>query len=168
MRTFLFSSIGMVLLLTLNSCFKDEPKREMRKAAGSWRIDHVAIQLYDSLGNESSGSEINEPVGILLLTHNDEFLYEGRFSYSYDGTALASSSMHSLFLASDVWGMGIGGKTFNLGNNDPSTGYTTHLAGFTVVKLRRNKMELQYVRVHADSGNLEYRETWTLVRATHY
>jgi hypothetical protein len=167
MKINLLLVLSVVVLLTMNSCFKDEPKGEMRRAAGSWRIEHVTIQQNDSLGNEVSTSEISEPVGMLLLTHDDEFMFEGRYSYSYDGAALASSSMNALFVACDTWGLGVEGKTFNLGNNDGSTGYTTHVAGFTVLKLHRKKMELQYVRVHPQTGYLYYVETWKLVRAAH-
>lgn len=168
MKTNLLTGLctGMLLLL-LNSCFKDEPKKEMRRIAGAWRIEHVTIQINDSLGNETGMSTITESPGMLLLTHDDEFLYEGTFSYSYDGTALASSSMHNLFLSSDSWGLGVEGKTFNLGKNDGSTGYTTHIAGLTVLKLHRRKLELQYVKTHPVTGYLQYIETWELVRATH-
>ncbi len=155
-----------LLLVILSSCFKDEPKKEMRKAAGSWRVELVTIHNNDSLGNEITSTEISE-VGMLLLTHDDEFMYEGTFSYSLDGNALSGSSMYSLFSASDIWGFGVDGKTFNLGSNDGSTGYTTHVAGFTVLKLTRRKMELQYVHVHPVTGNLDYREEWLLKRGTH-
>jgi hypothetical protein len=167
MKTNFSLLLSAALLLLLNSCFKDEPKREMKIAAGSWRIEHVTIQQNDSLGNEVSASEIEGPLGMLLLTHDDDFMYEGRYSYSYDGAALASSNMNSLFVYADTWGIGEEGKVFNLGNNDGSTGYTTHVAAFTVLKLRRKKMELQYVRTHPVTGYLEYVETWKLVRATH-
>lgn len=166
MKTYLKWMMSIVLLTILSSCFKDEPKKEMRKAAGSWRVEKVTIHTNDSLGNEITSTEILE-VGMLLLTHDDEFLFEGTFSYSLDGTALAGSSMYYLFSQSDVWGIGIDGKTFNIGNNDGSTGYTTHVAGFTVLKLTRKKMEFQYVHVHPVTGNLDYMEEWVLKRGTH-
>ena len=155
-----------VLAAMLGSCFKDEPKKEMRRAAGAWRIEKVTIQENDSLGNELSTSE-RSSVGMLMLNHDDEVMYQGTYSYSYDGAALASSHIHYFLEASDIWGLGVDGKTFNVGSYDPSTGYVTHIAGFTVLKLKRSKMELQLVHPHPVTGYADHIETWELERGTH-
>lgn len=155
------------LLLVLNSCFKDEPKKEMRRIAGSWRIEQVTMQTNDSLGQEISTSSVTTSPGMLLLSHDDEFEYEGTYSYSGDGAALSGSTMHSFFLASDIWGLSVEGKTFNLGHTDGSTGYVNHVAGMTVLKLHPRKFEIRYVQTHPVTGYLTYIETWKLVRATH-
>ncbi len=104
---------------------------------------------------------------MLMLDHDDEFLYHGTFSYSYDGAALASSQIHYFINACDIWGLGIDGKTFNVGSYDPSTGFVTRIAGFTVLKLKRTKMELQLVHPHTVTGYADHIETWVLKRNTH-
>jgi hypothetical protein len=158
--------ILFLFLLTATGCFKDEPKHETMQAGGSWKIEKVTIVQYDSLGVELS-SAVTEEAGFLMLSHTDDFLYENGFSAEYYLDRLTNSEMYSLFAYSNIWGVAPGAKTFNLGSQDPSTGYTHFVAGFSILKLNNQKMDLQHIRLHPVTGAIIFSETWQLKRATH-
>lgn len=47
--------LPLFLILTiLSGCFKDNPRKESFRAAGSWKLEEVIISKYDTNGNELS------------------------------------------------------------------------------------------------------------------
>jgi hypothetical protein len=166
-NTKLTGFLSALLLLVLTSgCFKSTPDEEMMKAGGSWTIDEIELNYFDTLGNET-GSETLKEGGVLMLSHNDDFLYEGTYSLSYDSVVFSRSEMGRLFLDCGIWGVSNGAKSFNLSIQDPATGFTSLVVSYTVLKLRRNKMELQFIRLHPRTGHPVYQEVWKLKRGTH-
>ncbi|MCU0434984.1 MAG: hypothetical protein MUC87_16120 [Bacteroidia bacterium] len=163
----LFVSLLCIILLTgLSSCFKSTPDNEMMKAGGSWIIDEIELNYFDSAGN-ATGNETLREGGVLMLSHNDDFLYEGTYSVSYDSAVFSRSEIGDLFLDCNIWGVSNGAKNFNLSLQDPSTGFTSLIVSFTVLKLRRNKMEIQFIRTHPRTAHPVYQEIWKLKRGTH-
>jgi hypothetical protein len=152
--------------LTATSCFKDEPNRETMQAGGSWKIDKVTITNYDSLGVEQNATTTEE-AGFLMLSHTDDFLFENGFSAEYYLDRLTNSEMYRHFYDANIWGVSPVAKSFNLGIQDPSTGFTTPVVSYTILKLNNRKMDLQYVRLHPITGAVVFVELWQLKRATH-
>lgn len=152
------------LLLTLTGCFKDQPKTQTFKAAGSWLVESVVIQNIDSLGNVANEQTITD-AGILMLAHDDDFMFQDAYSYQLDATKLAPSSIYNQFNAGNTWGLGGTAQTFNVGHMDPGTGYVSRIASYTVLKLKHKEMELQYV--HTTNNVLDYVEVWKLKKGTH-
>lgn len=165
MKTLFSLSVLASLLVGLTGCFKDDPKKEMMQAGGSWLIKEAVIKTFDATGNELS-SETKEDGGLLLLTHNDDFLYEGSYSLSYDTAVFNNSEIGALFLNNDTWGVSNGAKSFNISDLDPSTGYVSLMGSLTILKFRNNKMDLQFIRVN-NAGYPIYQEVWKLKRGTH-
>jgi hypothetical protein len=159
-----FIFFALIPLFFITACFKNDPYKEMMRAGGSWKIETVEINNFDSLGNELNSQQL-ENGGMLMLSHNDDFLFEGAMSIAYDSAVFSQSEMGTLFLSADIWGVSNGAKTFNLSQQDGSTGYTHYLVGFTIQKFRRNRMDLQHIRLN-NGGIPVYQETWKLKRAT--
>jgi hypothetical protein len=161
-----------IFALSLNSCFKDSPKNEMFKAAGSWKIESIEAIVYDTLGNQVSIKK-TENYGILMLNHDDDFMFEGSFSYDFTqgdiGFTTADSYMLYLFgggINCNTWSVTTDAKAFNLAALDPETLFVTYLYSATIEKLTSKKMVLIGFQRHPN-GYLSTKETWNLVRATH-
>jgi len=154
----------MILLVFLASgCFKDEPKKEMMRAAGAWKIDKVTLTDYDQSGGVVSTKEAGN-LGVLMLNHNDDFSYEGTFSLSYNPSYVDwSSEMTQYFLSANIWFVTVEAKRFGLGIKDNSTGYVQASGAFTIDKLSNRKMTLHNVVSNSD-GNIQRLETWYLKR----
>lgn len=149
--------------LLAGSCFKNEPQREMMRAAGAWNIEKVTLTDYDQSGSVVSTKEATD-LGVLMLNHNDDFLYEGTFSLSYNQSYVDwSSEMTQYFLAANIWFVTVEAKRFGLGIKDNSTGYVQASAAFTIDKLSNRKMTLHNV-VNDSDGNIQRFETWYLKR----
>jgi hypothetical protein len=165
-KLFFLPALCLILLTGFSSCFKSTPDNEMMKAGGSWLISEIEKNYFDSLGNEIGSETLNDG-GVLMLSHNDDFLYEGTYSLSYDSAVFSRSEMGGLFLYCDIWGVSNGAKNFNLSTQSSSTGYTSLIVSYTLLKLRRNRMDLQFVRTHPQTGHPVYQEIWKLKRGTH-
>jgi hypothetical protein len=157
---------ALILLVVAPGCFKSSPDKEMMQAGGSWIISEVELNYFDSLGNDLSTETLIDG-GILMLSHNDDFLYEGTYSVSYDSAVFSRSEIGRFFLDNDIWGVSNGAKNFNINNIDPNTGFTSQVVSLTILKLKRNKMDLQFIRLHPITGAPVYQEIWKLKRGTH-
>lgn len=160
-KLFLFS---IVFLFSLTACFKDNPTRETLKAAGSWKVVSVEIKDFDSQGNQTSVKTIENP-GFLMLSHVDDFLYEGTYSYSLDADLLTNSAIYSHLKAFNQWGLTTDAKVFNLAYKDPSSGASTFKYGYTINTLTNRKFELQYVLLQNNNFDLKQVEIWKMERA---
>jgi hypothetical protein len=153
----------LVLVLALTSCFKNEPKKEMMRMAGAWKITKAELTTYASDGTVSSSTETSD-LGVLMLNHNDDFLYQGTFSLSYNPSWTAwNSPMTAAFNASNSWFVNVGATRFSLGEIDYSTGYMQTVAGYTIEKLTNKKGVIFNVVVNPD-GSIFQREKWYLKR----
>ncbi|MGL4598128.1 MAG: hypothetical protein ACRCYO_11385 [Bacteroidia bacterium] len=161
----IYSSLVLVAIAT-TGCFKSDPAKETMQAGGSWKIEKVTITNYDSLGVEKN-SATSEEAGFLMLSHTDDFLYENSFSAEYYLDRLTNSEMYLYFGYANIWGVAPASKTFNLSSQDPTTGFTSPVVSYTVLKLNNRKMDLQYVRLHPITGAIVFKELWQLKRATH-
>jgi hypothetical protein len=160
-KVFLFS---FVLLFSLTACFKDNPTRETLKAAGSWKVLSVEIKEYDNTGNETSSKTIDNP-GFLMLSHVDDFLYEGTYSYSLNADLLSNSAIYSHLKAFNQWGVTTDVKVFNLAYKDPSSGASAFKYGYTINTLTYRKFELQYVQLQNNNLDIKQVEVWKMERA---
>ncbi len=161
-----------IFALGLNSCFKDTPKNDMFKAAGSWKVESIESITYDTLGNQIS-SKKTENYGFLMLEHNDDFLFEGTFSYDFNQGEIGFTSVDSYMLyligggyGCNTWSVSTNAKAFNLASFDPETLFVTYLYSATIEKLTNKKMVLIGFQRHPN-GYLSSKETWNLERATH-
>ncbi|MGL5891515.1 MAG: hypothetical protein ACRC3B_16615 [Bacteroidia bacterium] len=157
---------SLLLLVVLSGCFKSSPDKEMMRAGGSWIISEIELNYFDSLGTDLSTETLMNG-GVLMLSHNDDFLYEGTYSVSYDSVVFSRSEIGRFFLDNNIWGVSNGAKNFNINNIDPSTGFTSPVVSLTILKFKRNKMELQFIRQHPATGAPVYQEIWKLKRGTH-
>lgn len=154
------------LLITLTGCFKDEPRKETFKAAGSWKLDEVIITKSDANGTELS-TETQVEAGFLMLSFGDDFMYENYYSYSLNSDQLINSEIYSIFQLANVWNVTVDGKAFNLGYKDPSTGFVTWAGSLTINRLTKKRMELQLIELDSATENIVHSEIWKLSSATH-
>jgi hypothetical protein len=155
-----------LIVTVLSGCFKNNPRKESFKAAGSWKLDEVSITKYDVNGNESS-TELQKEAGFLMLSFGDDFMYENGFSYSLNTNQLNNSEIYPLFQIADMWNVTVDGKAFNLGLKDASTGFVQFVGSLTVNKLSKKRMELQYVELDPTTEQIIHSEIWKLKSATH-
>jgi hypothetical protein len=150
------------VIFSLTSCFKNEPKRETLMAAGSWKIVKTIIQENDESGNKISENTI-ENVGFLMLSHVDDYLYEGTYSYSLDSDKLNNSIIYDCFKKCNQWGITNGAKVLNLAIKDPSTGYSELWSGLTINKLTRKKFEIQSITLNSGNETIKKIEKWYMI-----
>lgn len=155
-----------ITLFQLTGCFKDEPKREMERAAGPWTITKVVQENYDTLGN-TSGTSNFENLGTLFLYHDDDFQYIDVFHLQYS-TAL-QNEVHSNFqynlFNSNRWWMSVDAKQFGFGNYDSETGFTSTTGLYTIEKSNNRKLEILNVELYNPSGRVKMIEHWYFERA---
>lgn len=154
------------LLISLTGCFKDEPRKETYKAAGSWKVDAVTIQKFDANGNELSTEDQTE-TGFLMLSFGDDFMYENYYSYSLQSDKLVNSRIYPMFQVGNVWSVTVEGKSFNLGVKDASTGFVTNVGSMTINRLTKKRMELQWIELDPVTEAIVHSEIWKLSSATH-
>lgn len=154
-----------VLLFLVSSCFKDTPSKEYAKVAGSWEIEKVIIDTYDSLGNELSQKTFKDR-GYILLDFNGKDLTINGFAYSFnlDDLEFNSSAIKATLVTCDQWDVSVDAKHINFGVGDPSTGYSVMLIAMTISKLNSNKMHWQKIDRNAN-GSLARKEVFELKRS---
>ncbi|AEA43028.1 hypothetical protein [Fluviicola taffensis] len=153
-----------VLVFQLTGCFKDEPKKVMTRAAGSWTIEKVVQENYDTLGSLANTNEWSD-LGTLFLFHEDDFQYIDVFQLQY--TTALQSEVNSYFqqtlFSANRWWMSVDGEQFGFGNYDASTGFTNTMGLFTLEKLNNRKMEILNVELFP-SGQVRLIERWFFKR----
>lgn len=158
-----FGLILSVFILAV-SCFKDEPKKEMMRAAGPWNIAKITHINYDTLGNKISEKDWTD-LGVLILYHEDDFQFQDVFKLAYKEVLEKEvvSNLKTNFFNANIWWMSVGPHQFGFGNRDPQTGYVQTVGLYTVVKANNKKMEILNVENHA-SGAIKLEERWFFER----
>lgn len=164
------SIIGLIFLV--GSCFKDSPKNDMFRVAGTWKVTSIESTRYDTLGNVQA-TTFTPDFGFLMLNHVDNFLFEGTFSYDFSqgDTSFTSPDSYLLYLfegglGCDTWSVSKGAKSLNLASMDPETNFVTFLYAATIVNLTGKNMDL-IAFTRFGNGELSTKEIWSLTRATH-
>lgn len=156
----------ILILLLVTGCFKNEPRKETFKAAGSWKLEEVTIEKFSPTGSSIS-TETQTEAGFLMLSFGDDFMYENYYSYSLSADKLFNSKMYPLFQVASIWGITVDAKAFNLGAKDVTTGFVTYIGTFTVNQLSKKRMELQYIEIDPVTENIVLSEVWKMRSATH-
>jgi len=155
-----------LLLFSLSSCFKDVPSNEFLKVGGSWKIEEVIIESYDSLGNQINQKEFKDR-GYIMLNFNDGSLADNSFSYSLnndDAEFNAQSRISRSIGLSNRWDVSVEAKHINFGFIDLNTNFSTLIVVLTIDKLKSNKMHWFEIERN-NNGSLARRETYKLKRA---
>lgn len=156
----------ITVLLMVTSCFKDTPKNEFSKVAGSWKIEKAIKTYYDSVG-----VQINEKTytdrGYLMLNYNSRDFADNTFALSInaEGTDFLDYEQIAMNLFdSDRWDVSKDAKHLNFGFLDPLTGYKTLIIAFGIVKLNNKHMHISRI-VRNGNSSLYFREVWEMKRA---
>lgn len=159
-------TLAILIWITLSGCFKNEPKKETFKAAGSWKLEEVSIFKYDANGTELS-TETQVEAGFLMLTFGDDFMYENYYSYSLNSDLLVNSKIYPLFQIANVWNVTVEATALNLGTQDQSTGFIGNVGSITINRLTKKRMELQYIELDPTTEAIVHSEIWKLKSTTH-
>lgn len=155
-----------LLLFAVSSCFKDDPSTEFSKVSGSWKIDKVIIDYYDSLGNEIDQKEFSER-GYIMLNFNDGGLADNSFSFSMnadDAEFNSSSAIAYAVGSSNRWDVSVNANHINFGYIDLNTGYSTQIIALTIDKLKSNNMH--WLKIDRNmNGSIARKETFKLKRS---
>lgn len=147
----------------VTGCFKNEPKKEMMRLAGAWNIEHAERTTY-ALDGSVNTTENTDNLGVLMLNHNDDFIYQGTFSLSYNANWLTwNSGMTNAFNAANSWFVNVGATRFSVGSLDSSTGFLQTIAGFTIEQSKHKKLIIYQIITNSD-GNIYQLEKWYLKR----
>jgi len=155
-----------ILVLSISSCFKDVPSSEFSEVAGSWKIESVVIEMYDTLGNSIEQKTFNDR-GYLLLNYNDGSLAENTFGYSIstDNDDFNSSSAIAYVLGlCDRWDVAVNAGHINFGYIDQNTGFTTQLVALSIIKLNSNHMHWASIDRNLN-GSIARKEVYKLKRS---
>lgn len=154
------------LLLILTSCFKDDPTSEFSKVAGSWEMNKISIQYYDSIGTPTT-SVTSTDVGYLMLNYNDGASAENSFAYSINNSTdpvfFQYGSIFEVFSVCDRWDVSVNAEHINFGYYDPVSLGTYQVSAFTITKLKSKKMNLMHITRHT-TGALKSMEVLEMQR----
>ncbi len=154
-----------VLLLILTSCFKDKPKVEFSQVAGSWKIVKAIKTYYDSVGVQIDEKSYTDR-GYLMLNYNETSLAENTFALSInaEGTDFLDDEQIAFnMFKCDRWDVSLDSKHLNFGFIDVTTGYTTHVIAFGIVKLTKRKMHISRI-IRNGNSSLYFREVFEMKR----
>lgn len=158
--------LASILLLSCTSCFKDAPSKEFAQVAGSWKVDEVLIEYYDSLGTQVDQKSFPER-GYIMLTHNDGSLADNSFSYSFKADNEVFNSESAIAYAiglSNRWDVSVTANHINFGNIDLNTNFSTQLIALTIDNLRTNRMD--WLKIDRNfNGSIARKETFRLKRS---
>lgn len=158
--------IFFILLFTITSCFKDRPTTEFSKVAGSWRINEVVIEMYDSLGNLIDEKNFEER-GYFMLNFNESSLAENSFAYSInlDDADFNSSSLIAYNIGlCDRWDVAVNASHINFGYVDPNTNFSTQIIALSIEKLNANNMHWMKIERNYN-GSIARKEVFKLKRS---
>ncbi len=155
--------VTLFSLFLLVSCFKDKPFSEFSKVAGSWKIDKLIVQNFDSIGQKTDEISFEEN-GYMLLTYNEGESAQNTFTYSVEADLAANSLIfYTIGITCDRWDVSVGAKHVNFGYFDPVSNGTVQVESFTISKLKSRKMNWMQVSRHP-SGAIARMETVEMSR----
>lgn len=161
MRLFLFSFISIFFL---SGCFKDNPKKDIQRFAGSWEIENAQISYFKVNGEDSLTSEIAD-LGFLHFYYTDDFLFENSFSQTLSANyvSMNNSVIKQVLDGSNIWWVSVGSKNVGFGLMDYQTGYVTTTSIITL-KRKSNKSYQFVLFTKHSNGKLKSHEVWNLKR----